>query len=110
MDISCENRDDVIVLNLAGKIDIDSSPELKAKVLDLIEEGYMSVFIDFSKITFMNSSGLGSLISTIKEARLKDAGLIIINPTTFIKSLFKLTQLDKILTIYDSLEEALKNE
>ncbi len=109
MDISCENRDDIVVLNLVGKIDIDSSPELKAKVAELIEENNKNIFIDFSGISFMNSSGLGALISIVKDVRAKDASLTIINPTTFIKSLFKLTQLDKIFTIYDSVEEALSD-
>lgn len=110
MDISCENRDDIVVLSLVGKIDIDSSPELKAKVLDLIEQDNKNIFIDFSGISFMNSSGLGALISIVKEARSREASLTIISPTTFIKSLFKLTQLDKIFTIYDSVEEALSDE
>ncbi len=110
MDISCENRDDVVVLSLVGKIDIDSSPELKSKVLDLIEEGNKNILIDFSGVSFMNSSGLGTLINVVKEARSKEASLTIVSPTTFIKSLFKLTQLDKIFTIYDSMEEALSAE
>ena len=100
--------DESVVISITGKIDIQTCPELKTEVLDVVNEGIKSIFLDFSSVSFINSSGLGGLINLLKELKKKDTALSIVSPSSFIVNLFKLTQLDKVFSIYDSIEDALE--
>ncbi|MCB1196186.1 STAS domain-containing protein [bacterium] len=99
-----------VVVSITGKIDIQTSPELKSEVLDIANADIKSILLDFSGVTFINSSGLGGLINLLKEVKKQDAKLAIVNPSSFIVNLFKLTQLDKVFSIYNNIEEALEQE
>jgi anti-sigma B factor antagonist len=94
----------VAVLHIKGRIDITTSQELKDEVMNIFESGETHLGLEFSEVDYMDTSGLGSLISVLKEARKKGVALTIINPSNFIKGLFQLTQMDKIFQITDSVD------
>ncbi len=110
MELIHEEMSNIVLLTVKGKIDIESSPELKRQVLSIVDSGKKNIYLDFSGVSFVNSSGLGAMINLLKELRKKNASMTIINPSNFIKSLFKLTQLDKIFKVYGSVEESIKNQ
>ncbi len=108
MELTQRKTGSVTVLSIKGKINIETSPDLKREVLRIADTGVQKIYLDFSNVDFVNSSGLGSLINLLKELRKKDVAMVIINPSNFIRSLFTLTHLDEIFETYDSIEDALK--
>ena len=100
-------NDNIVVISVNGKIDIQTSPQVKTEVLNVAESNVNNIFLDFSNVTFINSSGLGGLINLLKELKKKGITLSVLTPSSFIVNLFKLTQLDKIFNIYDKLDDVL---
>ena len=70
LEIEVENRDERPVLRLRGRLDIDSSPEFRDRLLATLRaETQKFVVIDFAEVIYMDSSGLATLIEGLKVAR-----------------------------------------
>ncbi len=109
--LSFERRDATkgyIVLSLIGDLDMWTLPTAKEQVQKLIDEKKVKVVLDLERTNYIDSSGLGFFIGTLKK--LRDAGgeLILINLNAYIYGIFQLIQLQHIIKTFDSLEEASK--
>jgi anti-sigma B factor antagonist len=81
--------------------------ELKQKVLDELERGERKFLIDFSQTGYIDSSGLGVLVSLSKKIREQGGELRLANLNDDLKTLFELTKLDTLFQIADTRERAL---
>jgi len=97
------------ILSLVGELDMWSLPQAKERVSELIGQGKVKLVLDLEKMNYIDSSGLGFFIGTLKK--LKDAGgeLMLVNLNAYIFHIFKLIQLQHIIPTYDTLEEAVKH-
>lgn len=97
----------VVVIGVDGQLIVGNRHELKQKVVDAIEVGERKVLIDFSNTGYIDSSGLGALVSLSKK--LRDAGgeLRLAGLNEDLRTLFELTKLDTLFTIADSADAAL---
>lgn len=98
-----------IVLSLLGDLDMWTLPLAKERVNGLVQEGKVKIVLDLEKMNYIDSSGLGFFIGTLKKLRDKGGDLVLINLNAYIYGIFKLIQLQHIIKTYDSLEEAAKN-
>ncbi|MEW6535870.1 MAG: STAS domain-containing protein [Candidatus Auribacterota bacterium] len=92
-----------LVYRIAGKINLECSTQLKQEIKEGYESGAKKVYLDFEHVDYMDTSGLGSLISILKQARKNEVELVIVKPSGFIKGLFRLTKMDRIFTIQEDL-------
>jgi len=88
-----------------GILDGTQSEEFKQNLNDLIAQGAKIILIDFQEVTFMDSSGLGTLVISLKNARAADVQLYICSINEQIKMLFELTSMDRALEIFANREE-----
>lgn len=97
------------LLSLIGELDMWSLPQAKERVGELIAQNKVKLVLDLEKMNYIDSSGLGFFIGTLKK--LKDAGgeLMLINLNAYIYHIFKLIQLQHIIQTYESLDEAQKH-
>ncbi|WP_291043240.1 STAS domain-containing protein [Herbiconiux sp.] len=98
--------DDIVVIRGDGRLNMVSGPALRETVTRAVEGGRARVVVDLSRIPFMDSSGLGALIAGLKTAREKGGDLRIVQPSTQVAMVLKLSNVDKILPAFDSTEEA----
>ena len=109
MYISFKNNDKNLIVYLSGELDHHSSQEVREKIDDKIDEkSLQKVILDFSEVTFMDSSGIGVLIGRYKKLSMKDAKLCVINLKESVKRVFELSGMLKIIKVYNNLEEALE--
>ena len=66
MTISVRTADKVTVLDISGEVDLYHSPELLAKLTELIKQNHMSILLNFQAVTYIDSSGLASLIGAFQ--------------------------------------------
>ena len=97
----------VVVVEVDGQLIVGNRQELKQKVLDALEEGNKKFLIDFSKTGYIDSSGLGVLVSLSKKIRDEGGDLRLAGLNDDLKTLFELTKLDTLFAITDSATEAL---
>lgn len=96
------------VLCVSGEIDIYTAPLFKQAVVNLVSEGNRDVIIDLSKVTFMDSSGFGTLLGATKRLRPVGGGLHLASPNSTIQRMLRLTRLDTIMQIYDTTQAAVQ--
>ena len=82
---------------------------LNDKLHDYIEKRMSKVVIDLAQVDWMNSTGLGILISSYTTIRNNDGELKLANVTDKIQSLLTITKLVTVFDTYDSVEDALKS-
>ncbi len=109
MDISVEQFGHVAVVRLQGRLDLASGTELKQQVKGLFSQDHTTLHLNLSGVEFINSSGLGALVSTMKETRLRKGRLTLSNLASYVQEIFEITQLSHIFEIFPTEEEALNS-
>ena len=97
----------VVVVDVDGQLIVGNRQELKQKVLDELEAGERKFLIDFANTGYIDSSGLGVLVSLSKKIREQSGELRLANLNEDLRTLFELTKLDTLFNIANSREEAL---
>jgi anti-sigma B factor antagonist len=96
------------VLKLSGKIAIGSgSDELTDSVLDLLEDGCLRIVLDLERVSYVDSSGLGTIVACRKSALDKGAEVVLLKPVGKVFDLLQLTGLWEILPVFSDEGEAL---
>lgn len=99
VDIRYDKDKDQILVMPQGDIDIYTSNKFKERVMDSFEEYQADIYIDGSKLEYIDSTGLGVLISILKVIKDTEYKIILTNLKTNIRKLFDITELDKLFTI-----------
>lgn len=97
-----------VLFYVPPRLDASNSLPFKEKLTELVEKGYKNLLIDLSKTNFIDSSGLGALVGKISTCRKNGGDIKLISPTQRVVEILQITNLDKILKIYKTLEDALK--
>lgn len=108
MGFQVEKVSEVLVVDVEGQLIVGNRQELKQKVLEELEKGERKFVVDFEKTGYIDSSGLGVLVSLSKKVREQGGELRLANLNEDLKTLFELTKLDTLFQIADSREAALK--
>jgi anti-sigma B factor antagonist len=87
------------------RIDAHNSPALKDQILELIESGNKRIVVDMSAVRFVDSSGLGVLLSGYRNAASCQGELVLSGLQPQVKSMFELTRLHRVFKIYPSIDE-----
>ncbi|MBN1482439.1 anti-sigma factor antagonist [candidate division KSB1 bacterium] len=108
MEIQQREQEGVLVFELSGKIigGPDAS-KINDKLHEFSESGHLHVVADLSKVNWMNSSGLGIIISALTTVRNAGGELKIAAATEKIKNLLTITKLTNVIKLYDTVEEAI---
>jgi anti-sigma B factor antagonist len=96
-----------LVIEVDGQLIVGNRQELKQMVLDALEGGDRKFLIDFTKTGYIDSSGLGVLVSLSKKIRDEGGDLRLAGLNEDLKTLFELTKLDTLFAISDSAQDAL---
>lgn len=109
MEIVDEKMDGVNVLRLEGRLDASSAKDLKEKVGALVQEKRLNLVIDMAAIDFIDSSGLGSLISSLRSVNKLGGNIKIASLQDQVRAIFELTRLHRIFEIFNEREGAIKS-
>jgi anti-sigma B factor antagonist len=92
------------------RIDAHNSGELKEYILHLLEQGELNIIVQLEQVRFIDSSGLGALLSGYKNAASKSGKLALAGCKQQVLSMFELTRLNRVFEIYADLNEAFDSE
>ena len=94
------------MLRLAGEFDVYTAPQLRERVIELVDGGTRHVMADLREVTFLDSTGLGALIGGLKRLRARDGSLTLVIGTDRIRRIFRVTGLDRAFVLRPSVQEA----
>jgi anti-sigma B factor antagonist len=107
MELTVDLRaDGEAIFRPVGRIDLSSSSEIKQRFAEAVEQGRRRLVVDLGDVSFVDSSGLGALISGLKAARAAGGDLRIARPNDQARMILDLTTLHRVLPPFGSVEEA----
>lgn len=109
MEITIREEAGVPVLKLSGRLDLVSGSALKEQVKQLLDKEKHLLHLNLSEVDFINSSGLGVLVSIMKEVRLCKGRLTLSDLASYVQEIFEITQLSHIFEIFATEVEALNS-
>jgi len=109
MEISEKRIDDIDVLVLTGRLEASSAKKLKGQVDALVKENRVKLIVDMAGVDFIDSSGLGSLVSSLRAVNERKGDVKVAALQKQVRSIFELTRLHRIFGIFDNAEAALKS-
>ncbi|OGS62354.1 MAG: hypothetical protein A3J79_09300 [Elusimicrobia bacterium RIFOXYB2_FULL_62_6] len=95
------------VISPAGEVDMHESPRLRAALLDAIALRPAAVVVDLAGVTFIDSSGVATLVEAMKLAKAEGLSLVLAGMSDKVRDVFALARLDKFFTLAASRGEAL---
>jgi anti-anti-sigma factor len=96
-----------LIVEVEGQLIVGNRQELKSVIQQALDNGERRLLVDFSKTGYIDSSGLGALVSISKKVREQGGELRLSGLNEDLRSLFELTKLDTLFAIADSSAQAL---
>src|SRR5690242_9202105 len=110
MNLQTEIKNDIVIIYVnEERLDAHNSGELKIEVQKLFEQGRKNMLIDLKDVRFIDSSGLGALVSGFKNAISHQGNLKLSTLQSQVRSMFELTRLHRVFEIFPSSVEAVEN-
>jgi anti-sigma B factor antagonist len=110
LNISERQAGDVTVLDLGGKITIgEGSVSLRSAIRRLIEEGKKKILLNLADVGYVDSSGIGELVSSYTTIGREGGQLKLLNLTQKIQDLLAITKLLTVFDVYDDEATALNS-
>jgi anti-sigma B factor antagonist len=99
----------VIVFVKEERLDAHNSGDLKTEMNRLFESGSINLIINLKEVRFIDSSGLGVLVSGFKNASTRHGSIKLSGLQTQVKSMFELTRLHRVFDIFTTVDDALES-
>ena len=101
---------DSAVLRVSGEIDVYTAPQLREHVIKLIANGTRHIVADLSDVEFLDSTGLGALVGSLKRLREQDGSLALVATASNILTVFRVTGLNRVFAFHPSVSEAIGDD
>jgi len=99
----------ILILQIPEKLTMDNSEELRRLIKEKVEGGSYRLVFDMMITEYLDSTGLSAIVSRIAFARAHQGDIRLAVKSDFIKELLQLTNLNKILKCFDSVEDAVNS-
>jgi anti-sigma B factor antagonist len=97
---------DCAVLRIGGEVDVYTAPQLRESIIDLLSNGARHIIADLREVDFLDSTGLGALVGSLKRLREQDGSLKLVTDADRILRIFRLTGLVHVFALDASFTEA----
>jgi anti-sigma B factor antagonist len=94
------------VVSIYGELDVATAPSLRERLIGLVGDGSTKLVLDLEGVDFLDSTGLGVIVSALKRARTNGGDLRLVCTQARIRRLFEITGLDKAVPLLPSLDAA----
>jgi anti-sigma B factor antagonist len=99
---------EVDVVRLPRRVMMADAPSIRTDIRKMVERGRKNIVLDLSDVAFIDSSGLSVLISARDATQAVGGDVLLLNPTSIVRSLIELTRLQEVFEIFGSEEHAVQ--
>ncbi len=100
-------RGEVVIVGFEGDVDIHTSPDARKVLLDCVGRR-MPVLVDLSKVNYIDSSGIASLVESLQTARKGGSDLALVSVSEAALRVLQLARLDKVFAIHISIDDGIE--
>lgn len=109
MEITVIPKKRMIVMRIGGEIDHHSAKVIRNELeREIKRTGAVNIALDFGRVAFMDSAGIGMIIGRYKTVKALDGDIIVFDVPEQMQRLFKMAGLDKLVVMCDSLREGME--
>jgi anti-sigma B factor antagonist len=98
--------DDCAVVQISGEVDVYTAPRLRERVVELIGNGFVHLIADLRDVVFLDSTGIGALVGSLRRVRTHDGSLMLVTTSERILDIFKITGLNTAFVIQPTIPDA----
>ena len=106
MEHTVREEGDVVIASFEGEVDLEHSPKAREVLLDCVGRA-SKVLVDLSGVTYIDSSGVASLVEAFQRAKKGGVGFALVSVNAPALRVLELARLDKVFTIHETLGEGL---
>jgi len=108
MEVTSRVTDGSVIVVVEGEVDLYSSPNLRHELVHWTQENMLSLIVDLGGVTYMDSSGIATLVEGLQLTTRYGGRLKIARLSPAVQEVFKFAHLDKAFSVFDSVDEALR--
>jgi anti-sigma B factor antagonist len=102
-------NDKIVVIKLPERVSGEVADQLKVYIREIVEKGRYKLVMNLAGTTFMDSSGLGALVSKIAVTRANNGDVRLAHSQEYITNLLELTHLDQVMKTYPTVIDAVRS-
>ena len=106
MEISSTQQGDITIIKIEGSVDAFTAGDATSYLRKVVDEGFTLLVLDLTDVEYMSSAGLRTMLMILKQVRQYDGDLRLAGPREAVSKVLSMAGLTSIMTIYDSLEDA----
>ncbi len=106
VDIEISEQDSIAILQITGRMTMQTSHTLLNAIKDCLGKNVTRILVDMGQVEYMDSSGVGVLISSFKNARKQDIPLGMIHLSPRVQTVMEMSGLSSLLPVFPDLETA----
>ena len=107
MQVEAKKIQEILMVKvLAPRLDAREAVDFKTQMVECISSGQHTIVLNLAEVRFIDSSGLGAIVSTLKLLG-REGNLVLCGVTDPVMSLFKLTRMDRVFQMFTSESDAL---
>ena len=106
MNIETRTGDDVLVVEISGKLDSLSSGDASDRIVSIVQGGHKRVLLNLEKLEFLTSAGMRVILLGAKLLQQNRGELKICNPRSEVRELLEISGFDSLIKIYDTEKQA----
>lgn len=104
--IKSEEKENIGVISVEGEVDMFTSPSLRDKLVPFFKKNVKGVIVDLSAVSFMDSSGIATLVEGLQWSKKDGKEFILAGLGTNVMNALSLTKLDNVFTIKTAVDDA----
>ncbi|MGM0369705.1 MAG: STAS domain-containing protein [Bacillota bacterium] len=109
MELSFEKEDINLIVDLTGEFDLHTAGYFKEKIENYLDSEVNNLILNLQTIDFIDSSGIGAILSIYKKIEQRGGKMAIINISPTLKRVFEISGVLNVIDVYDNRREAVKN-
>lgn len=109
MEIEVEEKGEVVVLRLHGRLDAASSPQIEKKINSIIEAGHFRLILNFAGVEYLSSAGMRLMLSVSKKLGHLEGKMVACSLHDEVMDVIKMAGFQEVLEIYPSEEECFQH-
>jgi len=108
--LAVQDHGDHAMIKVGGEIDLATSPQLQAVLVDLVDRGFHQLIVDLEQVSFLDCAGIGVLVDARQRVQAHDGSLRLVRPRPLVWRVLALTGMTTVFPIDSSPGEALATE
>jgi len=108
MEITQKEENGIVLIDIEGRLDADSSQEAEKVVKEVLEGQTTRVLFNLGALEYLSSAGLRVLLSAAKEMRRREGKIVLCSLNEFVKEIFEVSGFQSLIPIVDSVESGIE--